>query len=145
MISKAIKLGLLTIGVTLATSSSVLAAETLKWAHVYENGSTYHQVAEWAAEEVKAQTDGRVEIKVYPASSLGKEVEINEGLGIGAVDIIYTGPSFVERYYGPIAISDYPFILRNFAHWESYRGSDLFSELSDGYKEATGSSVMGLV
>lgn len=51
--------------------------------------------------------NGRVELKVFPASSLGKEVEINEGLGIGALDIIYTGPSFVERYYGPIAISDY--------------------------------------
>ncbi len=128
----------------IAATGSAFAVE-LKWAHVYETGSDYHQVAEWAAEEVKKRTDGRVEISVFPASSLGKEVEINEGLGIGAVDIIYTGPSFVERYYGPIAISDYPFIMRGFDHWKKYRESDLFTDLSAGYKDATGHTVMGLV
>jgi len=120
-------------------------AATLKWAHVYEIGSDYHKWALWAADEIKKRTEGRVEIKVFPASSLGKEVEINEGLGIGAVDIIYTGPSFVERYYGPIAISDYPFIMRGFDHWKKYRGSDLFKDLSGGYKKATGNTVMALV
>ncbi|MEC9368311.1 MAG: sialic acid TRAP transporter substrate-binding protein SiaP [Pseudomonadota bacterium] len=120
-------------------------AATLKWAHVYEEGSDYHKQAEWAAEEIKKRTDGRVEIKVFPASSLGKEVEINEGLGIGAVDIIYTGPSFVERYYGPMAISDYPFIMRGFDHWKAYRASELFQDLSAGYKDATGHTVAALV
>lgn len=128
-----------------ATATPSTAAEVLKWAHVYESGSNYHKVAEWAAEEIKKRTDGRVEVEVFPASSLGKEVEINEGLGIGAVDIIYTGPSFVERYYGPIAISDYPFIMRGYDHWKTYRDSDLFKELSEGYKDATGNTVMALV
>lgn len=129
----------------LSGTVSAFAEETLKWAHVYETGSAYHEVAEWAAEEVSLRTEGRVEIDVFPASTLGKEVEINEGLGLGAVDIIYTGPSFVERYYGPIAISDYPFIMRGWDHWLSYRESDLFSELSDGYHDATGNQVLGLV
>jgi tripartite ATP-independent transporter DctP family solute receptor len=133
------------VSVSALVSASVANAVELKWAHVYETGSGYHKVAEWAAQEVAAKTDGRVDIKVFPASSLGKEVEINEGLGLGAVDIIYTGPSFVERYYGPIAISDYPFIMRGWDHWLSYRKSDLFAELSNGYHEATGNQVLGLV
>ncbi len=130
---------------TLAGIASGVSAETLKWAHVYEVGSDYHKAAEWAAKEVAKRTDGRVDIKVFPASSLGKEVEINEGLGFGSVDIIYTGPAFAQRYYGPIAISDYPFIMRDFNHWKSYRDSDLFGELSDGYHKATNNNVMGLV
>jgi hypothetical protein len=77
-------------------------------------------------------------------SSLGKEAEINEGLTIGSVDMIYTGPNFAERDYGPIAISDYPFMLKNYDHWKAYRDSDLFKELSDGYKEATGHTVMAI-
>lgn len=129
----------------LAGTISASAQETLKWAHVYETGSAYHQTALWAAEEVNRLTEGRVEINVFAASTLGKEVEINEGLSLGAVDIIYTGPSFVERYYGPIAISDYPFIMRGWDHWLSYRGSDLFDELSTGYHDATGNQVLGLV
>ncbi len=131
--------------IALSGAATATAAETLKWAHVYESGSAYHVTAEWAASEISKRTEGRIELKVFPASSLGKEVEINEGLAIGAVDIIYTGPSFVERYYGPIAISDYPFIMRGWDHWLSYRDSDLFNELSAGYHEATGNQVLGLV
>ena len=129
---------------TMLAAASALAVD-LKWAHVYEEGSDYHKWAVWAADEIKKKTDGRVNITVYPASSLGKEVEINEGLGIGAVDIIYTGPSFVERYYGPLAISDYPFIMRGFDHWKKYRESDLFTDLSAGYHDATGNTVDALV
>ena len=125
------------------TIGGALAAD-LKWAHVYEEGSTYHKWALWAAEQIKAKTDGRVNITVYPASSLGKEAEINEGLTIGSVDMIYTGPNFAERDYGPIAISDYPFMLKNYDHWKAYRDSDLFKELSEGYKEATGHTVMAI-
>lgn len=144
MLGRMFRLTAAAAAIALAATSGAFGVE-LKWAHVYEVGSDYHQVAEWAAEEVAKRTDGRVEIKVFPASSLGKEVEINEGLGIGAVDIIYTGPSFVERYYGPIAISDYPFIMRGFDHWKAYRESDLFQDLSGGYKDATGNTVMALV
>lgn len=145
MLKSHIKSLALATGLSSLMVSSAFAQEVLKWAHVYEDGSNYHQVALWAAEEIAERTDGRVEIQVFAASSLGNEVAINEGLDIGAVDIIYTGPSFVERYYGPIAISDYPFIMRDFAHWETYRGSDLFAELSDGYRDATGHSVAALV
>ncbi|QHQ35368.1 sialic acid TRAP transporter substrate-binding protein SiaP [Algicella marina] len=122
---------------------SVSAAD-LKWAHVYETDSSYHKWALWAAEEVSTRTEGRVNIEVFPASSLGNESDINEGLTLGSVDIIYTGPNFAERDYGPIAISDYPFMLRDYAHWEAYRDSDLFEELSEGYREATGHSVMAI-
>ncbi|MBL4813847.1 MAG: sialic acid TRAP transporter substrate-binding protein SiaP [Rhodobacteraceae bacterium] len=141
------KLSIVAMAAALTASSAVVAVaqETLRWAHVYEEGSAYHQTALWAAQEIATRTDGRIDMQVFPASSLGKEVEINEGLGIGAVDVIYTGPSFVERYYGPIAISDYPFIMRGYEHWQSYRESELFAELSDGYRDATGHTVMGLV
>ncbi len=127
----------------LSVASSAQAVE-LKWAHVYEPDASYHTWALWAADQIREKTAGRVDIKVYPSSSLGKEEDINEGLSIGSVDIIYTGANFAERDYGPIAISDYPFALRDYDHWKSYRGSDLFKELSDGYKDATGHTVMAL-
>lgn len=144
MIFRKLGVAVMTAAFAVVATASAMAAD-LKWAHVYEEGSDYHKWAVWAADEIKTKTDGRVNITVYPASSLGKEVEINEGLGIGAVDIIYTGPSFVERYYGPIAISDYPFIMRGFDHWKKYRGSELFQDLSAGFHDATGNTVKALV
>ncbi len=102
------------------SSPAAQAVETLKFAHVYETGHPLNKEAEWAAEEFKKRTNGRYEINVYPSSSLGKETDLNEALSLGTVDIIYTGPSFVERYYGPIAISDYPFIMRGYDHWKNF-------------------------
>jgi tripartite ATP-independent transporter DctP family solute receptor len=143
MIGRTIKLAA-TVAVGVIAVAAAAKAADLKWAHVYEEGSSYHQCALWAADEIKKQTDGRVNITVYPASSLGNESDINEGLTIGSVDIIYTGPNFAERDYGPIAISDYPFMLKNYDHWKAYRDSDLFKDLSAGYKEATGHTVMAI-
>lgn len=120
------------------------AQTTLKWAHVYEVNEPYHSWALWAAEEIKKRTDGRYAIEVYPASSLGKESDINEGLGLGTVDIIYTGQLFAGRFYGPIAIGGAPYMFRDFEHWKKYRDSDLFAELARGYEEETGNHVVAL-
>ncbi len=125
-------------------SGPAVAAQTFKWAHVYETGSPYHKWAEWAAEEMKKRSDGRYEIEVFPASSLGKEVDINEGLTLGTVDIIYTGQLFAGRSYGPIAIGGSPYMFRDYAHWAAYRDSDLFQEMVTGYRDSTGNEVITL-
>ncbi|KZD12766.1 sialic acid TRAP transporter substrate-binding protein SiaP [Oceanibaculum pacificum] len=120
------------------------AAEKLKYAHVYETSEPYHKWALWAADEIKKQTNGRYEIEVFPASSLGKESDINEGLGLGTVDIIMTGALFAGRFYGPIAISGAPYMFRDFDHWKAYTTSDLFKELSDGYRKKVGHPVLAM-
>src|SRR5690554_3947698 len=76
------------------TCLPVAAQTTLKWAHVYEVNEPYHTEALWAAEEIKKRTNGKYEIQVFPASQLGNENQINEGLGLGTVDIIYTSVAF---------------------------------------------------
>lgn len=127
------------------TFTAAAAQSELKWGHVYETGSPYHDWALWAADEFKARTDGRYTIEVYPASSLGKQVDLAEGLGLGTVDIIYDGQFFAGRRYGPMAIGSAPFMFRDYDHWQAYRDSALFEDLSEGYTSATGDDVMGLV
>ncbi|MEO9778037.1 MAG: sialic acid TRAP transporter substrate-binding protein SiaP [Sedimentitalea sp.] len=124
---------------------AMAAAETkLKWAHVYETSEPYHTCAVAANDLLMTATDGRYGIEVFPASSLGKEVDINEGLGFGTVDIIYTGQLFAGRSYGPISIGGAPFMFRDYDHWDNYRNSDLFAELSQGYTDATGNHITAM-
>lgn len=121
------------------------AQEVLRFAHVYETDHPLHKGALMAAEEFKKRTDGRYEIEVFPSSSLGKEEDINEGLTLGTVDIIYTGAGFAGTTYGPISITDFPFTLRDLDHWKAYRDSDLFQELAQGYSEVTGGNQIGAI
>jgi tripartite ATP-independent transporter DctP family solute receptor len=124
--------------------NSASAQTKLKWAHVYEIAEPYHTEALWAAEEIKKRTNGRYEIGVFPASQLGNENQINEGLGLGTVDIIYTGTAFAGSIHKPLAISGAPFMLRDFDHWKAYRESKLFRDLAKGYEDKTRHKVIAL-
>ena len=124
--------------VALAVSTGALAQTKLKWAHVYETSEPYHTAAVWAAGEIKKRTNGRYDVEVFPASSLGKETDINQGLTLGTVDIIYTGQLFAGRTHGPLAIGGAPYMFRDFDHWKKYSASPLFKELSDGYQQKSG-------
>ena len=127
-------------------SAGIAQAQTkLKWAHVYETSEPYHKHALWAADEIKKRTNGKIQVDVFPASTLGKETDINQGLTLGTVDIIYTGQLFAGRTYGPLAIGGAPYMFRDFAHWNAYRNSGLFKELSDGYMQKnSGNKVVAL-
>ncbi len=114
----------------------------LSWAHVYEPNLPYHQGALWAAEQVAERTDGRYTIEVFPASQLGNESEITEGLGLGTVDIIYSGSAFLANSYSPMAIFEAPFIYRDYDHWKAVAQSDFLGEMAEGYKDVTGHHVV---
>lgn len=120
------------------------AQTTLKWAHVYEASEPYHTCAVAVNDKLMAATDGRYGVEVFPASSLGKEEDINEAVGFGTVDIIFTGQLFAGSSYGPIAIGGAPFMFRDYDHWDKYRKSELFQQLSEGYTEASGNHVVAM-
>ena len=119
------------------------AAQTkLKWAHVYETSEPYHTESVWAAEEIKKRTNGKFEIQVFPASSLGKETDINQGMQLGTVDMIISGPSFAARSYPRLGIAYYPFIFRDADHLLAYSKSAVFKEMIDGFRDKTGIQIL---
>ena len=120
------------------TVAGAAKADELKFAHVYETSHPLHAAAEMAAEMFADRTGGRHSIAVFPASSLGKESDLNEGLSLGTIDIIYTGAGFAGSIYGPISMTDFPFTLRNLDHWRAYLESDVFDEVSRAYSDAAG-------
>ncbi|MFQ3619923.1 MAG: sialic acid TRAP transporter substrate-binding protein SiaP [Spirochaetales bacterium] len=109
----------------------------LKWAHVYETSEEFHKWALWAAEEIKKRTNGKYQIEVFPASSLGKESDIVEGLSLGSVNIVYAGSAFIGNTYGPIAMGEAPFMFTGFEHFMNYAKSPFFKELAAGYEQAS--------
>lgn len=143
--NRSIAAGIFALGMSVATYQNTALAQTvLKFGHVYESGTPYHQAALKSAEALEKATDGRYKMKVFPASQLGKEAALNEALSLGLIDVIYTGVAFLGQSYGPISISDYPFTMRSYQHWKSYVESDLFAELSENYKKISGNTVASM-
>lgn len=117
------------------------AQQKLKWAHVYESSEPFHTESVWAAEEIKKRSNGKFDIQVFPASSLGKETDINQGLTLGSVDIIISGPSFAARTLPRFGIAYYPFIFRDGDHLLAYSKSALFQEIASEFRAKTGIQV----
>ena len=121
---------------------SIANAQTkLKWAHVYETSEPYHTESVWAAEEIKKRSSGKFDIQVFPASTLGKETDINQGMQLGTVDMIISGPSFAARSYPRLGIAYYPFIFRDGEHLLAYSKSAVFKEMTDEFRAKTGIQI----
>ncbi|HEX4779660.1 MAG TPA: sialic acid TRAP transporter substrate-binding protein SiaP [Usitatibacter sp.] len=135
--------GALVLAAFVLAATAAGAQTKLKWAHVYETSEPYHTEALWAAQEIGKRTNGRYEIDVFPASTLGKETDINQALSLGTIDIIYTGMAFAGRAYPPMSIASGPFVFRDFDHWSKFRDGPIFKELAKGYEDKTGHHVVG--
>jgi tripartite ATP-independent transporter DctP family solute receptor len=125
----------------MAATNVGMAQAKLKWAHVYETSEPFHTASVWAAQEIGKRTNGRYQIDVYPASQLGKEADINQGLALGSVDIIISGSSFAAKSYPPIGVTYYPYTFRDAEHLLAYTKSDVFKELTKGYEDKSGHHI----
>ena len=129
------------LALSLGAASLAQAQTKLKWAHVYETSEAYHTQSVWAAEEIKKRSNGKFDIQVFPASTLGKETDINQGLQLGTVDMIISGPSFAARSYPRFGIAYYPFIFRDGEHLLAFAKSGVFKEMVDDFRAKTGIQV----
>ncbi len=125
----------------LVAAAPASAQIKLKWGHVYETSEAFHVEAVWAAGEFAKRTNNKYQIEVFPSSQLGKETDINQGLTLGSVDMIYTGASFTARAFPPMGVVYYPFTFRDADHLLAYTKSDIFRELAKGYEDKTGNVI----
>jgi hypothetical protein len=93
---------------------------------------------------IKKRTNGRYDVEVFPASSLGKETDINQGLTLGTVDIIYTGQLFAGRTYGPLAIGGAPSCSATSTTGRSTPTSPLFASWRRLQQKSGGNKVVAI-
>lgn len=139
-----LKLALTTMVTVSLGATTLFAQTTLKWAHVYETSEPYHTWSVWAGEQIEKRTNGKYKVQVYPASSLGKETDINQGMQLGTVDMIISGLSFAARSVPRIGVGYYPFTFRDGNHLLAWSRSDAFSELAGMYENKTGIHITAM-
>ena len=134
------------VAVALSLVSGVALAQPvkLKWAHVYETAEPYHKWSVWAAGEIEKRTNGKYHIDVFPASALGKESDINQGLTLGTVDMIISGLSFAARTMPRIGVGYYPYTFRDGDHLVKWSKSDAFKAMTDEYRQKTGIQITAM-
>ena len=130
--------------VMMLATGAALAQTKLKWAHVYETSEPYHKWSVWAAGEIEKRTNGKYHVDVFPASTLGKESDINQGLTLGTVDVIISGLSFAARTMPRIGVGYYPYTFRDGDHLVKWSKSDAFKAMTDEYRQKTGIQITAM-
>jgi len=120
---KGLKLTALAAAMAAGMASTAGAADvTLKLGHLANEQDVWHKASLKFAEEVSALTSGRVEVKVYPNDTLGKEMDLINGMQLGTIDMTITGES-LQNWAPKAALLAIPY---------GYKSLDQMLEVANG-------------
>lgn len=124
-VAKTLKTLLLSGIATVALSASAMAADmTLKLGHLANEDNIWHKASLKFAEELATLTDGRIEVEVYPNETLGKEVDVINGMQLGTADMTITGES-LQNWAPMAALLAMPYAYNSLEDMDSVAGGEL--------------------
>lgn len=101
---------------------------TLKLGHLANEENTWHLASVRFAEELAARTDGRIAVEVFPNESLGKEVDLINGMQLGTVDMTITGES-LQNWAAMAALLAVPYAYKSIEHMDEVAGGPVGADI----------------
>jgi tripartite ATP-independent transporter DctP family solute receptor len=128
-----------------SSSDSASSGETyvFKLANVSALGDERDMSLEKFAELVDEKSDGKMKVEVYSGGSLGSWRDTIEGLEPGIVQIVCESIGTLEAYSPSASIDAYPYLYRDFDHYQAVMQGDVGEELLNTVGEEGGFVIMG--
>lgn len=105
------------------------AAEvTLKLGHLANEENSWHKAAMKFAEDVASLTEGRVEVQVFPNESLGKEIDLINGMQLGTADMTITGES-LQNWAPMAALLAVPYAYASLEQMDEVASGDIGKQI----------------
>lgn len=109
-------------------SSGESAKVTWKLGHIADENHPWHKTAVKFAELVKQKTSDQVEIKLFPNSQLGGEIDTINSIKAGTADLTITGES-MANWAPKAALMAVPYQFRDDEHMKKVIESDIGKEI----------------
>ncbi len=97
---------------------------TLQLGHLANEENPWHLAAVKFGEELSALTDGRIAVEVFPNESLGKEIDLINGMQLGTVDMTITGES-LQNWAPMAALLAVPYAYRSLEHMDETASGEI--------------------
>ncbi len=119
---------------------------SINLAHVLPESAASAQACVKFKEIVEAESNGEIIVKLFPASALGNERDINENLNNGSLQMIYTSPGAMgAAFYPELQVLDAPFLFRDADHaMQLSRGDTIMRDFVKEIKEKTNIQILDL-
>ena len=103
---------------------SASAATVLKFSHTDQPGGARQKAAEMFAQKVGEYTQGRYEVKVYPAGQLANDPKAVEQLQLGGIDFTVSSTGTYATHLPTLNLSLLPYLVENYEQgWKLYDDS----------------------
>lgn len=91
---------------------------TIKLGHLANESNIWHKASVKFGEELESLTQGRIKVEVYPNESLGKEMDLINGMQLGTADMTITGES-LQNWAPMAALLAVPYAYKSIEHMDS--------------------------
>ena len=112
----------------LASSAAFAQEMTLKLGHLANEQNAWHLAAIKFGEELSTLTDGRIAVEVFPNESLGKEIDLINGMQLGTVDMTITGES-LQNWAPMAALLAVPYAYKSLDHMDEVASGDIGTQI----------------
>lgn len=101
---------------------------TLKLGHLANEDNSWHKASVKFGEELSALTDGRIAVEVFPNESLGKEVDLINGMQLGTVDMTITGET-LQNWAPKAALLAVPYAFKTIEDMDAFASGPVGEEI----------------
>lgn len=126
------------IGMTMLGSQAAGAAEyTLKFGHLANEEHIWNQAALKFKALVEKNSNGRIEVQIYPNGELGTEMQIINSIRLGTADMTITGES-LQNWAPAAAMMAVPYLIRSSKQLHAVVTSDVGDYIEHQITKRTG-------
>ncbi len=101
---------------------------TLKLGHLANEDNPWHKAAVKFGEELSALTDGRIAVEVFPNESLGREMDLINGMQLGTTEMTITGES-LQNWAPMAALLAVPYAYMSLEHMDEVASGDIGEQI----------------
>lgn len=113
------------------TTTGVVAQElTLKLGHLANEQNSWHKASLKFGEELSARTDGRIVVEVFPNDSLGREIDLINGMQLGTVEMTITGES-LQNWAPMAALLAIPYGYTSLEHMDTVASGEIGKQIEE--------------
>ncbi|WP_245584134.1 TRAP transporter substrate-binding protein DctP [Saccharospirillum impatiens] len=133
----------LTVTAILSITAVMAQAEELKISTQYPDGNAVLNELRRAGEAIKAQTEGRVDIRYYPGGVMGDDQAVQRKIRIGQLQGAFVQSGALANAFRDSQVLNAPLLFRNYDEVDAVR-AQLDGDIEQGFAEG-GWQTFGLI
>ncbi len=133
-----------TIAAIAIMATTAATAETrLKLGHPYDPADPVHTAAQTFARVAAEESNGEINVSVFPSAQLGKVKEMQEGVQQGFVDIVLESVGTLSGFHPLAGVESMPYLFRDADHYLRVWNGDVGQEVKDLMAEEANFRIFG--